>query len=315
MITDSLDKGIVCVTGATGMVGSKITALLLSHGYTVRILTRKSYPATSDAEVFKGNIQDEDMLRNFMRGAKIVFHCAAELKDESQMEAVNVRGTELVLKIAEISGIKYFCYLSSVGVIGSTNVKTPNELTACNPQNTYEKTKWASEQIVARGIKGCKVVILRPTNVIDEERPGVLAIPKRGSFLDFCKVFVKGGECAHIVHAEDVAAAALHFISYPMGTTPECYIVSCDREPLNTLAGLWALYNAFRNKKELQDLPPPVHLPLIVPYILRKILRIKCNMGNIRYSSEKLLKTGFTFKLGLKGAIDRIASASGGAQV
>jgi len=154
------------------------------------------------------------------------------------------------------------------------------------------------------------VVILRPTNVIDERKPGILVLPKRSSFIDFCKVFIKGGECAHIVHAEDVAAAALHFISYPL-ESPQCYIVSCDNEPLNTFAGVWALYKTFREKKTVDNLRPIPHLPLLAPYILRKILRGRSNMGDIRYSSKKLIGTGFTFKLGLKEAVNQIASASG----
>ena len=34
-------------------------------------------------------------------------------------------------------------------------------------------------------------------------------------------------------------------------------------------------------------------------------------MGNVRYSSRKLLETGFTFKLGLQGAVSWIVLASG----
>ncbi|MCX5705958.1 MAG: NAD-dependent epimerase/dehydratase family protein [Candidatus Omnitrophica bacterium] len=305
-----LNKLIACVTGSSGNIGSKITAILLSQGYKVRVLTRKAYPVTSGVEVFNGDINDDAVLKNFMHDSQMLFHCAAELKDESRMWAVNVTGTERILKYAELCGIKYFCYLSSVGVIGNTDLKLADESTPCDPQNVYEKSKWAAEQLVARGIKGCKVVILRPTDVIDERKPGILALPKRSSFIDLCKVFVKGGECAHIVHAEDVAHAAVYFISYPL-EAPQRYIVSCDNEPLNTLSGLWELYKAYREGKSVHNLRPVPHLPLFVPYLLRKIIRGGGNMGDVRYSAEKLLKTGFTFKLGLKGAIMRVASTSG----
>ena len=301
---------IACVTGASGGIGGKITDMLLSQGYKVRILIRRSYPAVSGVEVFNGDINDEAVVKSFMQGSQMFFHCAAELKDESKMWAVNVIGTERILKYSELCGIKYFCYLSSVGVVGGTNLKLVDELTSCNPQNAYEKSKWAAEKLVSRGIKGCKVVMLRPTDVIDERNPGVLALPKRSSFMDFCKVFIKGGECAHIVHAEDVACAAVYFISYP-ASTPQCYIVSCDDEPLNTISGVWALYKAFLAGRFVDDLYLVPHLPLFVPYILRKIVQGRGNMGDVRYSSEKLLKTGFTFKLGLEGAVRRAASVCG----
>ncbi len=305
-----MDKIIACVSGASGMVGSKICEKLISRGYTVRALSRQKHLLGKNVELFNGDIVNEKDLKAFMKDAQLFFHCAAELKDESRMWAVNVRGTQNLLKYAEEFGINYFCHLSSVGVIGGTDLKLADELTLCNPRNAYEKSKWAAEQIVMRGIKGCKVVVLRPTNVIDEKSPGILALPQRRWFTDFCKVFFKGSECAHIVHAEDVAEAALHFITYSF-ETPGCYIVSCDHEFLNTLSGLWALYNACRVGKSTDTVRPVAHLPLFVPYILRRIVRGRGNWGDVRYSSEKLMKTGFVFKLGLQGAVSRIASASG----
>lgn len=302
-----MNKLIACVTGASGIIGSKITTILLSQGYTVRVLSRKANFAASNVEFFRGDINDETVLNLFMQNAQLFFHCAAELKDKSRMWSINVTGTERILKYAELHGIKYFCYLSTVGVIGKTDYKLPDELTPCAPQNVYERSKWAAEQLVACGIKGCKVVILRPTDVIDERNPGILMLPRRRAFKDFCKVFVKGGECAHIVHAEDVAHAAVYFISYPLDF-PQCYIISSDQAPLNTLSGVWALYRAYSTGRSTDNVRPVPHLPLFVPYFLRRIIRRSGNMGDVRYSSEKLLKTGFNFALGLEGVVLQLAS-------
>lgn len=304
-----MGKAIACVTGASGKIGSKIVALLSAEGYNVRVLSRKAYPAAEGVEVFNGDINDESVLKDLIRGSHMLFHCAAELKNESRMPAVNVVGTELVLKYAELYGVKYFCHLSSVGVIGNTDMKLVDESTLCDPQNAYEKSKRAAEQLVLRGIKDCKTVILRPTDVIDEIDQGVLLLPKRSSFIDFCKVLIKGGECAHIVYAEDVARAAIYFISYPINN-PECYIVSCDDDPLNTLSGLWALYKAYQAGGPVHSLSPTPHLPIFVPYLFRKMVRGSGNMGDVHYSAAKLLKTGFTFKVGVEEAVRRIVSTS-----
>jgi len=122
-----LDRPIACVSGAFGMVGSRIVQDLLSQGYRVRVLSRKTYPAISGVEVFSGDINDETVLKNFMQNSQMLFHCAAELKDESRMWSVNVTGTERILKYAEYYGTKYFCHLSSVGVIGNTDLKLVDE--------------------------------------------------------------------------------------------------------------------------------------------------------------------------------------------
>ncbi len=304
------ERRIACVTGASGMIGGKICERLVSQGYIVRALSRQKRITIPNVEVFNGDVEEEHGLKTFMQNARFFFHCAAELKDESKMWRVNVLATKRILELSESSGIKYFCYLSSAGVAGGADLKWVDELSPCSPRNMYEKSKWAAEQLAARGIKGCKMVILRPTNVVDEKRPGILSPARRSSWIDFCKLFLTGGECAHIVHAEDVAEAAVYFISHPP-ETPQCYIVSYDHEPLSTLSELWPLYNACRAGKSIDNARPTPHLPLFVPYVLRRIIRGAGNRGDVRYSSKKLMETGFVFNIGLKGTVSRIASASG----
>jgi len=201
-------KGIAAVTGASGMVGSKITQKLLQDGYEVRVLTRNKSFRNESAHVYYGDIEDTDILRLFLKNVSYFFHCAAELHNESKMWDVNVLGTERILDLISESRVTYFCYLSSVGVVGLTDEMIVEEKSQCNPQNNYEKSKWAAEELVAKGSDNCNIVILRPTNVIDEQRPGALALPIRSRWRDRFIVFLKGSECAHLVHAEDVADAA-----------------------------------------------------------------------------------------------------------
>ncbi len=303
-------KQTACVTGASGMVGSKIVQRLISHGYKVRALSRSKYFDDPNVELFRGGLEDEEVLKSFLSNAHLLFHCAAELYDESKMWDVNVLKTELLLRLIKGSSITYLCYLSSAGVVGRTNIKWVDEKTRCNPQNAYERSKWAAEQLVARGVDRCRIVILRPTNVIDNKRSGALGLPMRSSWLDRFKVFLKGGECAHIVHAEDVAEAAMYFVSRQFNT-PRCFFVSCDYELLNTFAGLWALYKIIENNRPVDSVRPAPHLPLIVPHILRQLRRGNGNRGDVRYSTEKLISEGFKFHLGVEGAVKHIISTLG----
>lgn len=296
-------NNIACVTGATGMVGSRIVKQLLIQGYQVRILTRRVDYDDDKVEIFRGGLEDEDVLKRFLKSAGLLFHCAAELKDESKMWEVNVQGTERLINIVTDLNIKYFCYLSSVGVTGISQLKMVDETSKCTPQNIYEKSKWAAEQLVKCPITGCNTVILRPTNVIDEKNPGTLLLPIKKSWLNRFKVFVKGGECAHIIHAEDVAAVALFLVTYPCDS-PQCFIVSNDDEPLNTFGGIWALYRSLESGCE--EAQTTFHLPIIIPYLFRIIYRGKGNMGNVRYSARKLFATGFSFPLGLKATVKQM---------
>jgi nucleoside-diphosphate-sugar epimerase len=226
-------KGIAAVTGASGMVGSKITQKLLQEGYEVRILTRKKSLHIDNAQTFVGDVADERVLRLFLHNVSHLFHCAAELNTESRMWDVNVAGTENLLRLIPESGITYFCHISSAGVIGKTDQPWVTEETPCNPQNIYEQSKYEAEKLALHGLQGCRTVVLRPTNVIDDFQQGSLQLPMRGALIDRMNVFLKGGECAHIVHAEDVAHAALYLMNAVPADKPECFFVSCDHERFN----------------------------------------------------------------------------------
>lgn len=299
---------IACVTGATGMIGRRIVARLLAQGFAVRVLSRRPSFPDGRVELHRGELEDAHALEVFLRGARLLFHCAAELNDASKMWEVNYHGSERLLQLAERQGIEYLCHLSSAGVVGRTRLAWVDEEAACNPQNPYERSKWAAEQVAARGIEGCRVVILRPTNVVDEDRPGAIGLAARGSWKDRLHVFVKGGECAHVVHAEDVAAAALHFIRRP-AEGPQTFFVSCDEHPLNTVGGISALYWALQQGRTAAGARPAPHLPLLVPHVLRRLRRRASNRGDVRYSCAKLSSQGFDPPLGLVGCVERVLAA------
>jgi len=298
---------IASVTGGTGVVGGRVVQRLISQGYTVRVLSRSAPHSCSRIHHVRGGLDDEDALRRLVSGATAVFHCAAELRQVSRMWDVNAVGTERLTTLLSTEPVRYFCFISSAGVVGLTGTKWVTEETPCNPRNPYERSKWAAEQIVAGAeIPGCRVVILRPTNVVDDRRPGALALPMGGTWRDFLAVVFKGAECAHIVHAEDVADAALFCADRGLPRPGvQRYFVSCDEDPLNTFAGLWSLYMRMKRNAVTGRVRPLLHAPLIVPHLVRSALRGPANPGDVKYSSAKLLSEGFRYRVGVTGAVRR----------
>lgn len=294
---------IASVTGASGMIGSRIVNKLLARGCVVRVLVRGNYENPA-VQQFRADLSDEHSLENFISGADMVFHCAAETKSASKMREVNVLGTEKIWKTISRHPVKYFCHLSSAGVVGNTSQTLVDESTACNPQNIYESTKFEAETIAARPIDGCSTLILRPTNVVDKDHLGELSLPLRGSFTCRIKAFLKGGECAHIVHADDVAEAAIYFSERP-SANPRVFFVSLDHDPLNSVASLWSICRSIM-KGQTENITPALHLPAVVPHLLRRIAGKRTNRGTVRYSSKKLLAEGFTFSYGVSTAVRKI---------
>lgn len=289
-------KKIAAVTGATGMVGAKIVSLLLERDFKVRVLTRNKSLKDEKLEIVHGHLEEESSVDKLLHGAQCLFHCAAELNDESKMWSTNVNGTSILFESAKKFQLNYICHLSSVGVIGKVGVQIVDEQTACAPLNLYEKTKLESEKMAMNFQGNAKVIVLRPTNIVDKNKNGLISLSR-------LKAFFKGGEKAHIVHADDVAAAAVYFLDSPPVQSPDCFIVSCDDEKLNTIAGCLALCQAVKEKSSLNDVRPLPHLPWRIPYLLRRSLKGPCNRGDIIYSSQKLRSAGFKFPKGFTGAI------------
>jgi nucleoside-diphosphate-sugar epimerase len=297
---------IACVTGATGMIGSRIARHLADRGFSVRVLARRGCNLPN-VEVFQAGLADEQQLDQFLSCAEMVFHCAAELNDEATMHETNVGGTRRLIELARRHKVRYFCHLSSAGVVGKVDQITVNETTLCQPQNAYEKSKWEAEKLFEKGIAGCKVVILRPTNVVDCQHPGELAIVVDGSISSIVKAILKGGECAHLVHAEDVASAALHFIDLPIASSPRTYFISRDADPENSISHVWRMYREMLPDKAGRLPRRLPHLPISIPYALRRIARRPSNRGDVTYSSARIESEGFRFAYGVERIVRGIA--------
>ncbi len=289
-------KPIACVTGGTGMVGKEIVTGLLTAGYSVRVITRAKQAPVTGVDFYYGDLTDNNILDQFLDSAEVIFHCAAELNDPKIMYLTNVVATERLLSRCSLFPIKYFCYMSSAGVVGRSESNFISEATTCAPQNEYERTKYLAEKLVmARGGSGTTVV-LRPTNVISFERPGAFLLPIHKGVINRLKVFVKGGEPAHIVHSRDVARAALFFLDNKF-EQPECFFVGNDEAESNTFAGVWGIYSSVRSNVETPSVP--LHLPQFFPRLLRRLLCGRFSNGSVCYSSEKLRKHGFEMTLNL----------------
>ncbi len=295
---------IACVTGASGRIGRRLVEKLKEQDFQVRVLRHRNNIDDKDLLIYQGDIGNKELIEEFLTGAQYLFHFAAELNDQNKMIDINVSGTKTIVEAAKNKTIKYFCFLSSAGVVGKVEQKEVNEKIKCIPQNLYEKSKFEAERIVLSGIEGCQVVALRPTNVVDENNHGVMQFLNSNSLPAKAKLFLRGGECAHVVHAEDVVNAALYFIEKEFGE-PECFFVGYDEDYLNTFSGLRFLYDSYEKKLTTKETPIQVHLPIIIPYVLRKILRGHGNMGDVKYSSKKILSHGFNYKIGLSETVRR----------
>lgn len=165
----------VLVTGATGFAGSHLAKRLIDEGRDVRVLARPtadlSKPELAGAEIFHGDLTDEDSVCRALDGVETVFHIAAlfrkaKLPDRAYW-AVNYEGARTLLRESHQHGVSRFVHCSTVGVLGHISKPPANETTPYNPGDIYQTTKCEAEKEALRfqKEKGLPVSVVRPAGI------------------------------------------------------------------------------------------------------------------------------------------------------
>lgn len=190
----------------------------------MRVLTRRPRNAAALPEsvvVHHGDLTDgADCLRAFVEGADVVYHCAAELRDESRMRAVHVEGTRHLID-ASAGRCGRLVFLSSVGVYGRAPGGIVTEQSPAHPEGVYEVTKVEAEGVVCELSARLRMPysILRPSKVFAPEMP-VQDLYQLISFVDRSLYFFIGryGAMANYAHAENVVEALTLCGGHPLAT-------------------------------------------------------------------------------------------------
>ncbi len=182
----------VVVTGANGFVGSHLVDLLLSKGYKVRCIVRKTsnlkWLEGKNIEIHDCGLFDQKGLERAFDGAEYIYHVAGVVKSKKPEGYFkgNVETTrnllETALKYKE--NIKKFLIVSSQTASGpSLNGKPVDEEAECHPITTYGKSKLAEEELARSYMDRLPVTICRAPAVFGERDTEILI---------FFKTFNKG---------------------------------------------------------------------------------------------------------------------------
>jgi nucleoside-diphosphate-sugar epimerase len=150
------------VTGAAGVMGSRLVRALERRGFLVRGLVMPGDPLRrrldgTACEVVEGDLADRGSLDRACAGVELCYHLAAIIlsPDVTVFERVNRDGTANVVAAAAAAGVRHFVYVSSASVVYPR--RTP-----------YAESKLAAEEIV-KAERSFVYTIVRPTLVYDEE--------------------------------------------------------------------------------------------------------------------------------------------------
>ncbi len=160
----------VLVTGASGFIGSHLTAALIKKGYEVTALLPPSddtrWIKNLNATVFYGDVTDKASLFKAVQGVTSIYHLAAVLESprSERFYHTNYQGTKNLVEVCLDSKIelKRFLFVSSVAALGpSKENELLDEEAPCFPATDYGRSKLLCEQYVRSKKRQMPVTILR----------------------------------------------------------------------------------------------------------------------------------------------------------
>ncbi|GAB6068709.1 NAD-dependent epimerase/dehydratase family protein [Methylothermus subterraneus] len=150
---------LIALTGVTGFIGGRIARHLSLRGFRLRALVRPEsksrLPGEVPLEVCLGSLADGKALASLLDGVDGLVHCAGLVRGlkASQFDAVNVAGTERLVRLARQSPTPPRLILIS-------------SLAARQPKlSPYALSKFRAEQSLARLGEGLSWLVLRPPAV------------------------------------------------------------------------------------------------------------------------------------------------------
>jgi UDP-glucose 4-epimerase len=149
----------VLLTGATGLVGSRLLPRLVDAGYECRALVRGDIALPAGATGIRGDLFDADSLRDAVEGVDAVVHLAAlfRTEDEAAIWRANLDGTRALLDAVAAHAPKVRFIMTSTGnVYDADCVRPSREDDLPTPTAAYPASKLAAEALVREsGLTWC----------------------------------------------------------------------------------------------------------------------------------------------------------------
>lgn len=257
------------VTGASGFIGHHLFDALRERGDSVRVLIRD--PAAAErfrepgAEVQVGDVRQPQVLTEAVRGADVVYHCAAAAGPATTpREAYDIAltGTRNLLEALRQAGSGRAVLLTGVIVLGARHLDGATEDLPHQPSgDPAADVKIAIEQLAQEYEQrhGVDVVVLRPGLVYGpgdrRNLPQMIRAVRRGKF-----AFIRSRDhLLPLVHVGDMVRAMMLAAGTPAAQGRAYHITDGSRTTIGEFIDCLAA---------LLGCPPPRKvLPFAVPYL------------------------------------------------
>jgi nucleoside-diphosphate-sugar epimerase len=255
------------VTGANGFIGSHLCRHLLTAGYRVRALVRRTSDLTAlsgvGIDLVCGDVTAPAGLAPILAEADLVFHLAGITRGRNQAEydRVNVTGTRNLIEAALGAGtIERFVFVSSQAAAGPARRDAPlTEAVPPAPIGPYGRSKLAAERICLATITGqTELTIVRPVIVYgprDDDLLALYRLVRRGLVPT-----VPGDILASMIHVDDLVDLLERAGRLPVAAGRTYFAADPEPYRLRQVAGL--IGRALGNRVRFFPLIPHLLYPL-----------------------------------------------------
>lgn len=207
------------VTGAAGTVGNYVIPLAEAAGYRVIAtdLTAKGVQQPVRGEVRAGDLRDRGFVESLVKGCSAVIHTAALLDVGATPRALHEVNADVVRTLFEVgraAGVQRFVHISTSMLYAPGQPGPIDEGARVRPRGEHGESKLAAEEALRVHREGATSwTILRPAPLYGRRgRHFAAALLAVGPVMRLVTPVLprpSGGPTATLVHAEDVARAAV----------------------------------------------------------------------------------------------------------
>lgn len=214
--------GVVAVTGASGFVGRRLCARLITMGFRVRGLGRHGGQGPWDQ--WAGCDIDEAVPARLLDGVHTVFHVAGRAhmgmprpEDAHLFFRTNRDGTVNLMEAAVQAGVRQVVFFSTVKAAGDPGSQCVDENWGAPPDDAYGRSKLEAEHLVFTMGRagGMHVCCLRPALVYGPGVKGNLWRMMQAIDRNRFPPIPEYGNKRSLIHVDDLVAAAVLAMERP----------------------------------------------------------------------------------------------------
>lgn len=216
----------ILVTGAAGVLGSRLTTDLLASGAEVVAYDLRPLAPAAGLDVRTGDVRDRDALLEAAKGCAAIVHCASALPSypKAQIRSIIVDGAASMLNAAKEADVPHVVHISSTAVYGLPRLVPTPEDHPHEPVDTYSAAKAEAEALVAPHRADRCVSVIRPKTFLGPGRLGLFGMlfEWADEGRDF-PVIGKGDVKIQMLDLDDLARAVQTVLDAPLETADDVY--------------------------------------------------------------------------------------------